>query len=549
VAKPLILAIDDDPLVLGAIERDLREQYSDRLRVVAASSGAEALELLKEVLARGEAVALMVADQRMPGLTGVDLLEQSIPLFPDAKRVLLTAYADTEAAIGAINRADLDHYILKPWDPPEERLFPILDDLLEDWWATYRPVFTGVRVLADRWSREAHLLKEFLARNQVPYQSIDVAKGDEGRVLLEALGAPATTQPVVVLPDGSHLVGPTVAEMAARIGMRSKAELPFYDLVIVGGGPAGLAAAVYGASEGLKTVLLEREGTGGQAGQSARIENYLGFPKGLTGASLAQRATTQAKRLGSEILVPVEATALARNDPFRIVTLNDGSQINCRSVIIATGVSYRLLNVPGAEELAGAGLYYGSSFAEGQKYVGEEVFVVGAGNSAGQAALSLARTAAKVTILVRGTGLDQTMSRYLIDRIEAAANIEVIDRVGVKAVGGNESLESITIERLDTGGEETLRGAAVFVFIGQSPRTEWVAGVLQRDPQGFILTGTDCTVTEGWTLERNRLPFEASAPGVFVAGDVRAGSTKRVASSTGEGAMAVRFVHEHLASL
>jgi thioredoxin reductase (NADPH) len=516
---------------------------------VAASSGAEALELLKEVLARGEAVALMVADQRMPGLNGVDLLEQSIPLFPDAKRVLLTAYADTEAAIGAINRADLDHYILKPWDPPEERLFPILDDLLEDWWATYRPVFTGVRVLADRWSRDAHLLKEFLARNQVPYQSIDIDKGDQGRLLLEAVGAPAGELPIVVLSDGSHLVAPTVAELAARIGMQSKAELPFYDLVIVGGGPAGLAAAVYGASEGLKTVLLEREAPGGQAGQSARIENYLGFPKGLTGASLAQRATTQAKRLGSEILVPVEATALTRNDPFRIITLSDGSQINCRSLIIATGVSYRLLNVPGAEELAGAGLYYGSSFAEGQKYVSEEVFVVGAGNSAGQAALSLARTAAKVTILVRGTGLDQTMSRYLIDRIEAAANIEVISRVGVKAVGGDESLESITIERLDSGGGETLRGAAVFVFIGQSPRTEWVAGVLQRDPQGFIITGTDCTVTEGWTLERNRLPFEASAPGVFVAGDVRAGSTKRVASSTGEGAMAVRFVHEHLASL
>jgi thioredoxin reductase (NADPH) len=545
--KPILLTIDDDPLVLGAVERDLRGRYADRLRVVAASSGDEALQLLKEVVARNEAVALMLADQRMPGLTGVDLLEASLALFPNAKRVLLTAYADTEAAIAAINRAHLDHYILKPWDPPEERLFPVLDDLLEDWWASYRPPFEGVRVIGDRWSREAHQLKEFLARNQVPYQGVDVEADAKANALLTTLGVDPSQLPVVLLPGGGHLVRPTNADLAERIGLRVKADLPHYDLVIVGGGPAGLAAAVYGASEGLSTLLVEREAPGGQAGQSARIENYLGFPVGLSGSDLTRRAVTQARRFGTEILVPAEAVSLERNDPFRILTLSDGSQINSRALLVATGVSYRLLPAEGAERLAGAGLFYGASVVEAHTYKDEDVLVIGAGNSAGQAAIYLAGFARSVTVLVRSTGLAESMSAYLVDRIGAIENIRVRYRAEVSALGGVNRLETVTVKDLGDGGEETLAVAAAFVFIGQTPRTEWLGELVQHDPQGFILTGTSCTDT--WSLERTRLPLETSVPGVFAAGDVRSGSIKRVASATGEGAMAVRFIHEHLASL
>jgi thioredoxin reductase (NADPH) len=546
VAKPFIIAIDDDDLVLSAVTRDLRRQYSESYSIVSVASGKEALATLEELLTRGDAAALILADQRMPEMTGVDVLEASLRLFPDAKRVLLTAYADTEAAIGAINRAQLDHYILKPWDPPEDRLYPILDDLLADWQASYRPPFRGIRVVADRWSREAHQLKEFLARNQVPYQAIDVEEGEEGRILLEAVGAAFYELPVVVLEDGSHLVRPSPSELAEKVGMRAHAELPSYDLAIVGGGPAGLASAVYGASEGLSTVLIESDAPGGQAGQSARIENYLGFPVGLSGADLARRAVTQARRFGAELLVPLSVSEVTRNDPFRILKLSDGSEISCKALVVATGVQYRLLPADGADRLAGAGLFYGASAVEANIYQGHEVAIIGAGNSAGQSAVYLSGFARKVTMLVKGPSLDEYMSRYLIDRITGIENIEVRYQVDARAIHGTDRVEGITI-----GGpadDETLPVSAVFVFIGQAPRTEWLGDVVQRDEQGFILTGNDCRV-DTWPLTRARLPLETSVPGIFAAGDVRSGSIKRVASATGEGAMAVRFVHEHLASL
>lgn len=549
MAKPVILAVDDDELVLNAVSRDLRRRYADHYQVVGASSGAEALGILNEMLVQGEAAALLVADQRMPEMNGVDLLENSLRLFPDAKRVLLTAYADTEAAIAAINRAEIHYYILKPWDPPEERLFPVTDDLLDDWRANYRPVFAGVRVVGDRWSSEAHRLKAFLASNQVPYQSIDVETDERGRSLLEAVGATVAELPVVILPDGGHLVRPTQAELAAGVGLHTRPQLPTYDLVIVGCGPAGMAAAVYGASEGLKTLLVEREAPGGQAGQSARIENYLGFPTGLSGADLTRRAVTQAKRFGVEMLVSVEATALERLDPFRLVRFSDGTQVNAKSMVIATGVSYRLLPAEGADRLAGAGLFYGASALEASTYRDQEVVIVGAGNSAGQAAVYMSGFAGKVTILVRGAALAESMSAYLVDRIGSVENIAVRYQAEITALFGEHRLEQVAVRDLKTGATETLSAAAVFVFIGQAPRTEWLAEVVERDPQGFILTGNDCQAGTEWAIERRPLPLESSVPGVFVAGDVRAGSIKRVASATGEGAMAVRFIHEHLASL
>jgi thioredoxin reductase (NADPH) len=547
VAKPALLTVDDDPQVLYAVEKDLRDHYGRDYRVLSAPSGAEALRLLEQLKLRGDEVALVLSDQRMPGMTGVDLLERAIDLFPRAKRALLTAYADTEVAIRAINTTRLDHYITKPWDPPEERLYPILDDLLGDWLAGFRPSFSGVRIVGGPWSRRTHELKRFLAQNQVPYQYLDASEG-EGHELVELAGVEVANLPMVLLTDGTRLENPTTAAVAEKVGLHTRADEPFYDVVIVGAGPAGLAASVYAASEGLTTLLIEREAPGGQAGQSARIENYLGFPAGLSGADLARRAVTQARRFGAELLIPQEATELLLKDPYRVVRLADGSEVSCHALIIATGVGYRRLPVDGADEITGAGLYYGASRIEATTHAGQNVYLVGGGNSAGQAALYLGGFAAHVTILIRQPSLLATMSKYLIDEIDAAPNVTVRPETGVVGLETeNERLSGLVLESRTDQSRETVEAGALFVFIGQAPRTDWTADHLQRDEQGFILSGTDCSDQTGWTLERTRFPLESSVPGVFVAGDVRHDSIKRVASATGEGAMAVRFVHEHLA--
>ncbi|MGH2427495.1 MAG: FAD-dependent oxidoreductase [Candidatus Limnocylindria bacterium] len=557
MAKPAILAVDDDLPVMRAVERDLRARYGADYRILAADSGASALETTRELTRRGDAVALFVVDQRMPVMTGIELLREAIPLQPDAKRVLLTAYADTDVAIRAINEISLDQYLLKPWDPPEERLYPVLDDLLEDWTATFRPAFEGLRLLAGRWAPRGHDIRDYLTRNQVPYTWLDPETDEDGRRLAASLaGADAgvavdAAQAIVVLPDGSALRDPTTRQIAEAVGLRTRAALPFYDLVIVGGGPAGLAAAVYGASEGLKTVLVEREAPGGQAGTTSRIENYLGFPSGLTGGDLARRALTQARRLGAEILSPREVSTLRRDDPYRTVVLADEGELACQAVVIATGVAYRQLDVPGARELAGAGIYYGAATTEAALYRDTEVAVVGAGNSAGQAAVHLARFARRVHLVVRGDGIDETMSRYLVDQIAAVENIELHVRSKATAVAGDGHLQHATLATAE--GELTLELAAAFVFIGQRPRTDWLEGAVQRDAAGFVLTGndllTDGRPLAGWSWDRPPLLLEASMPGVFAVGDVRHRSIKRIASAVGEGSMAVSLVHQYLAEL
>jgi thioredoxin reductase (NADPH) len=543
---PVILAVDDDPLVLAAVVRDLEARYQTDYRIVGAGSGYEALEVLNELTARGAPAALLLADQRMPGMTGVEFLEAARRLDESSRRILLTAYADTEAAIAAVNLARASHYLLKPWEPPAERLYPALDDDLAVWRAGYRPGFSGIRVLGDRFDVATHDVKDFLARNQIPYQVVD-AGGDEGASLLKAIDLTPGDLPVVLLEDGSRLVNPGLGALAEAVHLRTRPELETYDLVIVGAGPAGLAAAVYAASEGLDVIAIERQAAGGQAGQSARIENYLGFPAGLTGAELTRRAVLQAGRFHAEMVVPVEAVSITRNDPFRVVTFADGKQANARSVIIATGVSYRTLLADGASDFAGQGVFYGASPVEAQEYKGEPVAVIGAGNSAGQAAIYLAGYAQKVTLIVRGKSLAASMSSYLVERIEAIAGIEVLTESTVRAVNGDEQVRSLDVE----SGTDVfaLPCRAVFVFIGQAPRTEWLPDELQRDDQGFILTGRACAPDPSWALERLPLELETSIPGVFAVGDVRAGSIKRIASAAGEGAMAVSLVHQHLARL
>jgi thioredoxin reductase (NADPH) len=509
------------------------------------SSGERALDLLRRLRLREEAVALLLVDQRMPGMTGTEVLTASRQLYPDARRVLLTAYADTDAAIRAINDADVQYYLLKPWDPPEERLYPVLDDLLQTW---RRPApVTNLRLVGDRWSPASHALREFLTRNLVPYRWLDVQSDPQARELLDLAGVDGSSLPVVVLDDGEVLPQPDLPLVASRIGLRSRAERAAYDLVVVGAGPAGLAAGVYGASEGLSTLVVECNAPGGQAGTTSRIENYLGFPVGLSGADLTLRAREQAIRLGAEILVPAEVQSLRRADPYAVVGLADGSEISASALVVATGVNYRTLDVPGAAALAGVGLYYGAGRPEALDHAGGRVFIVGAGNSAGQAAVFLAQFAASVTLLVRGDHLDATMSRYLIDQIEALEKVTVEYDTEVAGVLGERRMEGL---RLRTGGtEEREVGAeALFVFIGQAPRTSWLDGVVRRDRRGFLLSGTDLGVPPpDWPLPAPPLPLETSVPGIFAAGDVRSGSIKRIASAVGEGAMAVRFVHEHLA--
>ena len=556
MAKPVILTVDDDQDVLRAIERDLRRQYSARYRVLRADSGMSALDLLRRLQQRNEAVALLLVDHRMPQMNGIETLAEAMKLYPDAKRALLTAYADTEAAIKAINEVHLHQYLLKPWDPPERQLYPVLDDLLEDWYAGFRPPFEGVRVLGTRWSSKAYEIRDFLARNQAPYEWLDFDAAErepEVRRLVESLGAEARNLPLVLFPDGERLADPTPQQVAAKLGLRTRAELEFYDLAILGGGPAGLAAAVYGASEGLKTVMVERDAPGGQAGSSSRIENYLGFPSGLSGGDLARRAVTQARRFGVEIVSPQEATAVRVEGPYRIVTLSDGTEFSCHALLLATGVQWRKLDVPGLDRLQGAGVYYGGGATEALSCRDEDVYIVGGANSAGQAAMFFSQYARRVVMLVRGESLAATMSYYLIGQIEAAPNIQVEYRANLAEAHGESRLEAITIACGATGETYRTPASALFIFIGAEPRTQWLDGLIERDGRGFILTGADLMPDrkrpKGWPLDRDPGLLETNVPGVFAVGDVRHGSVKRVASGVGEGSIAIQFVHQHLSKV
>ncbi len=551
-----MLTVDDDPEVLRAIERDLRGHYAERYRVMRANSGSAALITLRELKARNNPVALLLADQRMPQMDGVGFLTQAMDIHPQAKRALLTAYADTNAAIDAINEARVHYYLMKPWDPPEEKLFPALDDLLHDWTAQFRPLYEGIRVLGTRWSSRAYELRDFLGRNQVPYQWIDVevaATDPEVRRLIESLGPEAETLPLILFPDGERLAEPPFPVVANKLGLHTKAQTNFYDLAIIGGGPAGLAAAVYGASEGLRTVIVEREAPGGQAGLSSRIENYLGFPSGLSGGDLARRAVAQARRFDVEILSPQEAQNLRIDGPYRHIKLSDGSEISCHALLLAMGVQWRSLDVPGMERLQGAGVYYGGGASEAIACKGETVYIVGGANSAGQAAMHFSKFAQKVIMLVRGGSLASTMSHYLIEQIEKTPNIEVWTHTSVIEVHGDTHLSDITIQRAVTAEVEKVPASSLFIFIGAQPRTEWLDGLIKRDERGFILSGPDLLKDgkrpEGWTLDRDPGLLETNVPGVFVVGDVRHGSVKRVASGVGEGAVVVQFMHQYLAKV
>jgi thioredoxin reductase (NADPH) len=548
VRRPVILTVDDDPAVLGAVRRDLRSRYAENWRVLAAGSGEEALEALRELRLREDPVALLIVDQRMPGMSGVELLAAASELHPDAKRALLTAYADTDAAIAAINEVHADHYLLKPWDPPEDRLYPVLDELLDEWLAGFRPPFEGVRVVAPQWSPAAHRLKEFLGRNRVPYRSLDAEGSPEAAELLASAGAGATL-PLVVLEDGRVLAAPDVGEVAAAVGMRTRSELPLYDLVVVGGGPAGLAAAVYGASEGLRTLLVEGEAVGGQAGTSSRIENYLGFPNGVSGAELARRARDQAVRLHAELLVPCAASSLRLEEGYKLVQLGNGDEVNARALVVAGGVTYRRLNAESCDRLTGAGVYYGAAHSEAVDVTAADVVVVGGANSAGQAAVKLAEQARSVTLLVRGASIATGMSAYLVEQVDLLANVVVRTEVEVEAARGIDHLESVTVRDRRSGEAEHLPTTAMFVFIGAQPHTEWLDGVVARDDHGFLPTGPELTPGQlaGWSLERPPYLLETNVAGLFAAGDVRQGSVKRVASAVGEGAVATTFVHRYLA--
>ncbi len=553
MAKPVIMTVDDDPEVLQAVARDLRRAYGDRYRVIRADSGASALEVTEQLKLRNEPVALFLVDQRMPQMSGVEFLEKEMEIFPEAKRALLTAYADTDAAIRAINTVKIDYYLMKPWDPPEERLYPVLDDLLDDWQATFHPPFEGIRVIGNRWSPHSHQVKDFLARNQVPYEWLDIELSEEAQKLVEYADCDRLSLPLVIFGDGSSLLQPANIQIAEKIGLQTQAGNPFYDLVIVGGGPAGLAAAVYGASEGLKTVMIEREAPGGQAGTSSRIENYLGFPVGLSGSDLARRAVTQARRFGVEILTPQEASGIRVQDPYRFLTLADGSEISCHAMILALGVSWRRLNVPGLDRLTGAGVYYGAAQTEAITCQGEDVYIIGGANSAGQAAMYFSKYARKVTMLVRGDSLAKSMSQYLIEQIAETPNITVEVHSSVVEAKGETSLEAITIANTVTGEKQTVPATSLFIFIGAEPRTNWLDGVVERDNRGFIITGPDLKRDgrrpKGWTLERDPYLLETNIPGIFGVGDVRHGSVKRVASGVGEGSICVQFVHQYLSKV
>jgi thioredoxin reductase (NADPH) len=565
MTKPIILTLDDDPHVLRAVERDLRAKYGTEYRIARADSGGAALELLAEWKRRGSAPALFLVDQRMPGMTGLEFLERASALYPDARRVLLTAYADTDAAIAAINRVQVDHYLLKPWDPPEDKLYPVISDLLEDWQVAHRPAFDGIRVVGHQWTPDSHRVKDFLARNHVPYEWMDIVASREARELVGALEDREPALPALVFPDGSVLANPSNRAIAERIGIQTIADQPLYDLVVVGAGPAGLAAAVYAASEGLRTLVVEEEAPGGQAGMSSRIENYLGFPTGISGAELARRAVTQARRFGVEILTTRRVVGLTVDGPTRGIALEDGTTLNGRAVLVATGVSYRALEADGIAALTGAGVYYGAALGEGESVRGQDVYLVGGANSAGQAAMYFARYAQTVTMLVRGPSLAASMSQYLIDQIRVTENIRVWTRSEVRHAIGTDRLTQLVVTRDGRERTETVDAAALFIFIGAEPRTDWLGAAVARDEHGFVLSGPDAIVPMAIPaaasapparagrrissgMWRVRVPglLETSVPGVFVAGDVRAGSVKRVASAVGEGSMAVMYVHQYL---
>ncbi|MEU1557122.1 FAD-dependent oxidoreductase [Streptomyces scabiei] len=548
-ARNVILTVDDDPGVSRAVARDLRRRYGESYRIVRAESGQSALEALRELKLRGDQVAVILADYRMPEMNGIEFLEQALDVYPGARRVLLTAYADTGAAIDAINVIDLDHYLLKPWDPPEEKLYPVLDDLLQAWRAADRTCVGTTKVVGHRWSARSSGVREFLARNQVPYRWFS-SDEPEGRRLLAAAGADGQRLPLVVTPDGTPLLAPEDPELAERVGLATTPAEDFYDLVVIGGGPAGLGSAVYGASEGLRTLLVERSATGGQAGQSSRIENYLGFPDGVSGGQLTGRARRQATKFGAEILTAREVSGLEVNGAARTVRFSDGSAVAAHSVILATGVSYRQLAAPGCADLTGCGVFYGSALTEAAGCQGHDVYIVGGANSAGQAAMYLSRGAKSVTLLVRGESLTASMSHYLIQQLGEAPNIFVRPGTVVEAAHGTNQLEQLTLKDLASGREELVDAQWLFVFIGAEPHTDWLQGTVLRDERGFIVAGPDMTADggppPGWELDRPPYHLETNVPGVFVAGDARSQSAKRVASAVGEGAMAVMLVHRYL---
>ena len=551
-ARTAIITVDDDPDVSRAVARDLRRKYGSEYRIVRAESGSSALEALRELKLRGDQVAVILADYRMPNMNGVEFLEHAMDVYPGARRVLLTAYADTSAAIDAINVVDLDHYLLKPWDPPEEKLYPVVDTLLDTWKSSDHHVVPEIKVIGHRWNARSSDVREFLARNQVPYRWFSTDE-PEGKRMLEAAGQDGNQLPVVITLDHEMLVAPSDAELAAKVGLATSPSADFYDLIVVGGGPAGLGAAVYGASEGLRTVLLERTATGGQAGQSSRIENYLGFPDGVSGAQLTTRARLQAAKFGAEVLTTREVTGLEINGSARTVRFSDGTSLDAHSVILTTGVTYRQLRAPGLDDLTGAGVYYGSALTEAAACVDNDVYIVGGANSAGQSAVYLSRMAKSVTLLVRGPSLTKSMSHYLIEQVENVPNITVRTCTTVVGARGDGHLEGLTLQDANTGETEDVAAQHLFVFIGAAPLTGWLDGVLERDEHGFVLTGPDLTAEgdapEEWPLDRAPYHLEASVPGVFVAGDVRAESAKRVASAVGEGAMAVMLVHRYLEKL
>ena len=549
--NPALLVVDDDPQVLAAVRRDLRSRYREHYTIVSAASGPQALDTIRELKARGDSLALILSDQRMPGMLGHEMLAQSREVYPLARRVLLTAYADIDAAVKAINEAHVDHYLAKPWDPPEEQLYPVIDDLLDAWQAEYLPEAKGLRLVGHQWSPQSHAIKNFLASSLVPYRWLDVERDADARVLLEAGHLSSDELPVVFFEDGSVLRDPEPRRLAERLGRSLSAALEVYDLVIVGAGPAGLAAAVYGASEGLRTLLLDRQGPGGQAGTSARIENYLGFPAGVSGSELTRRALTQAKRLGAEFLSPLEATGLSIDAGYKRLTLVDGRQIVTRTLLAATGMMYREHSAPGIVEHTGAGVYYGTATTEAPAFAGRRVFVVGGGNSAGQAAMHLSRYAQEVHIVVRRESLGATMSHYLIDQIEKVTNIQVRGCMEIARVEGDGHVEQVTLKSLQNGAAVVEAADALFVYIGTRPQSDWLPANVLRDAKGFILTGRDLSIAEPysrlWKESREPLPLETSVAGVFAAGDVRAGAMNRVASAVGEGSMMVRLAHEYLA--
>ena len=548
-AKPIIFTVDDEEQVCDAVERDLVRHYRQNYRIIKASSGAEGLDTVQRLKQRNDTIALFLVDQRMPNMSGTEFLAEALKVYPEARKVLLTAYADTEAAISAINTVGLDHYLMKPWTPAEENLYPVLDDLISDWEATATLPYDGIRVAGTLWSASSHSIKDFLARSQIPYQFLDIERDAEAKSLVEQANESTHRLPVVFFPEGDVLIEPSLTEVAEKAGLQTQADEPFYDLIVVGAGPAGLAAAVYGASEGVHTLLIDKETPGGQAGTSSRIENYLGFPKGLSGADLARRATAQASRLGAEILSAQEVVSVGERDSYRVVTLANGSELVCHAVIIATGVSVRELDVPGAKAVTGAGVYYGAAITEAASYKDEHVFVVGGANSAGQGAIFLSQYADQVTMLVRSS-LAKSMSQYLIEQIEGRDNIDVRLGKEIVEVHGHDRLEAITIRDRDTGETQQESAAATFVFIGASPHTEMLGDLVTLSSAGFILTGPDLLINgerpAGWKLKRYPFLMETSVPGIFAAGDVRHGVIRRVASAVGQGSGAVSFVHEYL---